>query len=199
MEIEVLHSIAEWLSAFTYPAIFLSFILGGPIVTSSISFAASLGNFNIGIVFLIALLAEPTGDSFYYAVGRWGGRHVVTWFAKQFKLGHRLEQFETLVKNHTTKTIVVSKMTPLAPAPILMAAGIVKIPYRTFISTCLLVTVPQASVFVGIGYFFGSAYTHVANSLELGALVIVAGFITTYFTYYGYKKLNAVISKRFRD
>jgi membrane protein DedA with SNARE-associated domain len=174
-----------------YPLIFIGFIMGGPLVTTGVSFAASIGYFNIYAIIVLSLIAEPTGDSIYYWIGRFGRRTFIARLATRDSFAARLNTLESLVRTHMVKTIVISKLTPLAPAPSLMAAGIAKIPYRKFIGTCFMVTLPQTFVYVGIGYFFGSAYARVAQTVENGVLLFAFALIATYGIYHAYQKVVA--------
>ena len=54
----------------SYLFIFIVMVIEGPIITTAASFAASLGYFNIGIIFLLSLLGDLVGDGLHYIIGR---------------------------------------------------------------------------------------------------------------------------------
>lgn len=173
------------LELYGYIALFPLAVLEGPIITVIAGFLVSLGVMNPFIVYGIIVLGDVLGDGFWYLVGRHGGnwqlvKRIEDWF------GVHEDGVEAARKNflsHRYKMMMASKLAWGLGSAGLVAAGRVGVPYLTFATTCLVVTMTQAAFFLGLGYFFGEAYEQIAVYLDhvaaagfaLGAMGIIFG------------------------
>ncbi len=168
-----------------YILLFPIAIMEGPIVSVIAGFLVSLGIFNLFIVYAIIVVGDILGDAFWYLLGRYGGHWKYTQPIKNFfKLTpERIEQTRERFHTHRYKMMMASKLIHGVGSAGLFTAGLVRVPYMTFASTCLVVTLAQAAFFVGLGYFFGEAYEVIGRYLDyfaaaglvVGCVGIVAG------------------------
>lgn len=168
-----------------YILLFPIAVMEGPIVSVIAGFLVSLGIFNLVIVYAIIVVGDILGDAFWYLLGRYGGHWKYTQPIKNFfKLTpERIEQTRERFHTHRYKMMMASKLIHGVGSAGLFTAGLVRVPYMTFASTCLVVTLAQAAFFVGLGYFFGEAYEVIGQYLDyfaaagliVGCVGIVAG------------------------
>lgn len=152
-------------------------IIEGPVATLIAGFLASLGYFNLVIVYIIAFVGDVAGDLIYYAVGRWGSRKII---ARGSFLGINLEnarKLESHFKDHAGKTLLFGKWTHSIGGAILIAGGMAKVPIKKFILFNSIGSIPKVLVFLLLGYYFGSAYGKINEYFGYASLAILIGII----------------------
>lgn len=170
-----------------YVLLFLLTIIEGPLVAMVAGLFASLGFFNLILAYLVILAGDLVSDSLYYSIGFWGREKVIKKYGRFILLDQtKLHKFETLVRYHSVKVLVIGKLTHFAGVPVLLAAGLVRIPYRKFIWYDMLATLPKSLIFLLLGFYFGSLTGTISHYLEYGTLitggllaVIFAGYLLT--------------------
>lgn len=156
-----------------YILLFPIAVMEGPIVSVIAGFLASLGIFNLFVVYTIIVVGDILGDAFWYLLGRFGGNWRYTQpIKKLFKLTpERIESTKHKFQTHRYKMMMASKLIHGVGSAGLFTAGLVRVPYPMFAVTCLVVTLVQAALFVGLGYFFGEAYEVIGQYLDYFAAV----------------------------
>ncbi len=148
-------------------------IIEGPIVTLVAALMASLGVFNIWIVFLLSVLGDMLGDVIFYGIGRWKGMMFVQKFGRHIGITKALVlKMEKYFKNHGGKTIVIVKSTTGLCWATFVAAGIVKMPFRKFVTYSILGGLVWSSFLVVMGYFFGYLYEQIADYINYAGWII---------------------------
>lgn len=163
-----------------YILLFPIAIMEGPIITVISGFLVSLGIFNVFIVYGIIVLGDVLGDAFWYLLGRFGGNWRYTEPIKRFfKLTpERIEATRERFATHRYKMMMASKLLWGVGSAGLFTAGMVRIPYISFATTCLVVTMAQAAFFLTVGYYFGEAYEIIGQYLDyFASITLVVGCI----------------------
>ena len=159
-------------------------VLEGPIITAAASFAAALGFFNIGIVFLLAILGDLVADFTYYLIGYFSRIAVVEKYGHRFGMSRaRMEKLETLLKHHPGKTILVLKLIPGIATPGLMMVGVSHMSPRKFTAICMSIILPKVVLFMALGYFFGRTYDAISKYVQNAEYFIVFSIIATVCIY----------------
>jgi membrane protein DedA with SNARE-associated domain len=159
-------------------------------ISSEITFGfagvlAYQGHLNLVLVIIIGSLAELAGSYASYAVGRIGGKPLVS------KLGHYVlvteadvDRAERFLAGRGAWAVPVGRMLPFIRAFTSIVGGLVRIPAARFGVLSLIGTVIYATVLSVIGYGLGSAWQKVNHGLTIAgyalfAVVVVAivGFI----------------------
>lgn len=187
----------EWVVHHGYILMFVAMLIEGPIITSAAAFAVALGYFDLTAVFFLSLAGDLVADLIYYAIGYVGRKGLAErWGHKVGLTTARMEHMERLLTQHTVKTIVVLKLTPVLPTPGLMLTGAMRIPVKKFTIICLLITLPKTIIFMLLGYYSGYLF-HSSSSLVrhadwvlfgIGALLVLASIVNN--------KLSAKIGKK---
>jgi membrane protein DedA with SNARE-associated domain len=148
-------------------------IVEGPIVTVIAAYLASLGYLNILAVFAAVVVADLVGDGILYALGRFGHRVILKkWGPRLHVDPSRLAEIEAHFRSRGGRTLIIGKLTHAVGFVILFAAGVSRMPFRSFILYNLLGTLPKSLFFAAIGYTIGYAYNEI-ESYILRASVIV--------------------------
>lgn len=171
-----LEDIAGLLQAYGYLLLFPVAIMEGPIVTVIAGFLVSLGVFNPLIVYAVVVLGDVLGDAFWYTLGRIGGNWRITRAIKRlFKISEAdITYARRLFETHRYKMMTLSKLAWGLGSAGLLAAGLARVPYSLFFTTCVLITLGQAAFFLGMGVLFGETYSQIAVYLDhFGSLMLI--------------------------
>ncbi|MFA5894130.1 MAG: DedA family protein [Candidatus Margulisiibacteriota bacterium] len=180
-----------------YGLLFLLTVIEGPLVAMIAGLLASLGFFNLALAYLVIIAGDLVSDSLYYSIGFWGREKSIKKYGRFLLLDQtKLHKFETLVRYHSGKVLILGKLTHFAGVPILLAAGLVKIPYRKFIWYDTLATLPKSLAFLLLGYYFGGLTGTINRYLEYGTL-ITGGLLAIIFA--GYLFAGKYLEKKLSD
>ncbi|KKU80956.1 MAG: hypothetical protein UY08_C0005G0013 [Candidatus Gottesmanbacteria bacterium GW2011_GWA1_47_8] len=117
---------------------------------------ASLGSLNIGIVWLLLVIAAIAGDTVNYWIGYFFGQKIVDnpkiTFINQDHI-HKTEQF---YKKYGGKTIILARFVPIVRTFAPFVAGVGTMDYKKFIAYNIIGGTLWVSVFTMLGYLFGN-------------------------------------------
>ena len=200
MPASVFATILAWVLASGYLIIFVAIIIGGPIFISAAAFAAALGYLNIYIIFSLAFFGEMAVDWALYLIGRISRVSVVERFGHHFGLtGQRILKLEKMVCEHSWKTLLVIKYSPIMPVPGFIATGAAQLPFKNFFYILFVLSLPKAIFFTVAGYYFGRAYDSFAKYFYYGQYLMVAVVILFIIFNYLLTKLSKRIFRKELD
>lgn len=178
-----LDKIVYLLEYYRYLLLFPIATFEGPIISVISGFLASKGYFSLAGVCIVVIIADLTGDTIYYAIGRYGGRAFIRKWGKYFGINdEKIFGIENHFKDHAGKTLLFSK-TQAIGSVILASAGLSKMPYKKFIWFNLLGTAVKSTLLVFIGFYFGRLYNSLNTYLNYAALVffIIGAIVVRHF------------------
>jgi membrane protein DedA with SNARE-associated domain len=176
------------LQQYGYFVLFPLAIIEGPIVTIIGGLFVATGIFNPFIVYAIAVAGDIVGDSFWYAIGRYGGGPITRFIERVFGIQQAtIQKAKERMERHRFKTTMLFKFSQGIGFAGFIAAGIVRVSYPLFVLACLIVTLVQAAVFLYIGIAFGSAYHQIGQYFDYVAegviAIAVVGLLVWYLRY----------------
>ncbi|MDP2945841.1 MAG: hypothetical protein Q8N61_00080 [bacterium] len=166
------------LTKYGYFILFPLAAIEGPIVSLVVGFLIYLGYLKFLPAYAILLLGDLIPDTVYYYIGRFGSERKMI-----EKYGSRLNLIEKLWREHGKKTMFLSKLAYGLSIPFLLSAGLVKMPFKKFISYAFPVTLFQYGVIMAIGYFLGHSYQLAERYIQY-AYVIVAVVLILFIVSY---------------
>lgn len=180
-----IEEITQLLIQYKYFLLLPIVIVEGPIITVIAGFIVSLGFMNLIITYMVVVLGDVGGDIIYYAIGRWGREKFLQRWGKY--IGFPIEKVVPVEKHfekHGAKTLFIGKMAHGIGGILLVAAGLVKMPFLKFVSANFFATLLKSLVLLLLGYFFGQAMDNInsifgfigALSLGIGIIVIIIFF-----------------------
>lgn len=179
------------ISQYGYLILFPLAVIEGPISTIIAGLFVSMGLLNPFIVYVIMITGDIVGDTLCYSVGRWGGKPFFDTIGPYLGVTDtNKEKAKIYFDVHGKKTIVLSKIIHGIGITGLFVAGSLRISYKKYITTCFLITLVQAALFLSIGILFGRAYIQLNKYLNYfsSTTIIISAFIVVFI----------VISKRFK-
>ncbi len=179
--------ILRWLLAYGYPLMFAGMALEGPMVTAASAFAASLGYFNLGVVFLLSIAGDVLPDMAYYALGYYGHQSVVRRLCRFFKIPEeKLDRARAFLGRHQIKGLMLFKYAPFLAITGLVLTGTNKMPFKKFVLMDTLIGIPNTLLFVSIGYLAGRAFESAVKTAvraEQAAALLVVMALVLYWAY----------------
>ena len=192
----IFQSILSFIHTNGYIIIFIGMIIEGPIVITVSAFAASLGYFNIFIVFLLAIIGDLIGDFLHFMIGKFLGKKIIERHGKKAGLNKKIINFlERSFKKHLIKIMMFLKLVPPFTSIGLLLIGSSKIKIRKFIITSLLTTLPMVIFYTTLGYFLGALSNKILRYIRLGEYTLFFGLISIIIVYIIVKKIAKKVQK----
>jgi membrane-associated protein len=184
--------LALWLIVFVASA-------GAPISGSLALFAsgafASLGDFNVFILFPTALSAAVMGDNLTYFIGFRVGAPILEWIGRQKRFRwmtpEAIERGRAYFRERTGLAIFITRfLLVVLGGPINLLAGTERYPYRKFLfwdasGQALGVIIP-----VGLGFIFAESWEEVAGVFGAFSSLVLTALIALILTVYLLRKIR---------
>ena len=177
------------LQQYGYPVLWLIVFvaaIGIPVSGSLLLFAsgafAALGDFNIFILFPIAVSAAVMGDNVCYFIGRRVGTPLFYWLEhqKRFRFIHfitpeMLERGREAFRRRAAWSIFATRFLIVAlGGPVNLVAGLEQYPYPRFLLWDVLGQILGAIIPLGLGYIFAQSWEEVASIFGAVSSLILA-------------------------
>jgi membrane protein DedA with SNARE-associated domain len=166
------------LGRWTYFVLFLLVAIEGPIAILVASAAASAGLMRPALVFVAAALGNLTADSGWYMLGYLGKTEWIQAVGR--RLGIRPSLIEHLKNNmirHATRVLFMAKITVSFVIPSLIAAGLLRIPWRRWFPYFVFAEALWTGSLVLIGYYTTEALKRVEQGVEYAVLGVSLAFV----------------------
>lgn len=166
------------LGRWTYFVLFLLVAIEGPIAILLASAAASAGLMRPALVFVAAALGNLTADSGWYMLGYLGKTEWIQAVGR--RLGIRPSLIEHLKNNmirHATRVLFMAKITVSFVIPSLIAAGLLRIPWRRWFPYFVFAEALWTGSLVLIGYYTTEALKRVEQGVEYAVLGVSLAFV----------------------
>jgi membrane protein DedA with SNARE-associated domain len=166
------------LGFWTYIILALLVAVEGPIATLLGAAAASAGLMRPMPVFFAAAAGNLTADSLWYTLGYMGKTEWILHFGR--RLGLRESLIDHLKQNmlaHATKVLFLAKLTVSFVIPSLIAAGLLRIPWRRWFPALIVAETIWTGSLVLIGYYTTEALKRVERGVEYAVLAASIAFV----------------------
>lgn len=195
----------SWLQLYGYPVLAIcvfSASVGIPLPVSLMLLAAgafaALGDFNLGLLLLIAVVASTAGDSTGYCIGRFGGAKLLPWVARQKQvrlLSPRvldgLARSRLYFQKRGGWAIFLSRFLFSAlGGTINLVAGAELYPYPRFLLLDCSGEFLGAIIPLVLGYAFGASWEEVGDILGAASALVLALLLAIYLAYLLVKMLQ---------
>lgn len=185
----------EWLIhlSTSYPyAVYASVVVlacaEGPFLSILFGVLIRLGFFSIIPIYSALMIGDLIGDVLWYYLGRRFGHRFVGRHGHYFGITEdRIAKVTDIFHRHKDTILFMSKITNgLGFALVtLFTAGMVRIPFRRYMSINLIAQFVWTSMLLGTGYFFSHLYTTAEGVLS--KMSVIAGAVCIVFIFLGCK------------
>ena len=123
----LIDTITPFLYEHRYIFAFLGALFEGTNIMLLAGFLYKLGIFKFWNVLAVLFVGYIINGYFWYALGYWGGRRILEkWGPRLFLTKQRLRKLENYYKKHTTKALIITRVTYGVSSYVFIIAGIFK-------------------------------------------------------------------------
>jgi len=192
----IIQSLLSFIKLHGYLLIFIGTIFEGPVITTLSSFAASLGYFNVFIIFLISVAGDLIGDTLHFVFGRYLGKKVIIKHRENTNRNDSWLLLEKNFKEHLGKVMIFLKLIPPTTSiGLILIGSSQKVKFKKFILKSLLITAPLSLFYTLLGFFFGSVSNSILRYMRLSQYVIFFLLLSGVIVYLLMKKIKTKIEK----
>jgi membrane protein DedA with SNARE-associated domain len=191
-------SVVAFVGASRYILLFLSTILGSPVVMIAAGYLVHLHHLDFWAAYGTIVAADIIGDIGWYWAGYFGARPFLERFGPRFGItSHAIDRLERLFHRYHERILVGSKLTMGFGFAIgvLAVAGMLRLPFWRYLIVNLSGELLWALIPIGIGYYFGNLSELLPPPFRL-AFVLVGLVIVILAARYALKK---AVSKEWAD
>jgi membrane protein DedA with SNARE-associated domain len=180
------------LSLWGYPIMLALMILEGPIVTIVAAFLASLGYFNVFIVFGLSVAGDVIGDVILYYIGYLGGQKILPKAESFLKISQStVEKLKQKFHKNSGRIIFYVKSTTGLSYITFITAGTLKMRLSKFVTFSILGGLVWSLFLVISGYFFGYAADKISGYIKYAGAIIIFAVVIFFIGLTLYKKRQA--------
>lgn len=171
-------SLDYWLNlllTYKYFIIFPIAILEGPVLSILCGVLIARSILNPYSTYFLLLLGTIIGDTFYYCLGRFGGRPFIKKWGYLVKINEeKMDQLDHHFHFQAPKrTLFLGKTQPWGSV-ILFAAGMAKMPFIKYILVNTAGSIPKVLIFLLLGFYFNEAYEAIDEYVQLTGIILTA-------------------------
>jgi membrane protein DedA with SNARE-associated domain len=172
---------SEW-GVWSYLVLAALVAVEGPIATLLGAVAASNGLMRPAFVLIAAATGNLTADTLWYLMGRLGKLEWALRIGKRAGISQdRLESLEAAMQKHAARLLFFAKLSLSLIIPSLIAAGLVKVPWRKWFPYVFCGEMIWTGSLVFVGYHATRALTQVEKGIEIigviGSLIFIGVII----------------------
>ena len=147
------------------------FLPGDSLLFAAGALAASTGQLNVLILWLLLCVAAVLGDTVNYAIGKKLGVSIFSDNARVLKTQY-LRKTEAFYEKHGNKTIILARFVPIVRTFAPFVAGVGSMQYRRFITYNVIGGVVWVTLFLTVGYLVGNIPI-IKNNFSLVTILII--------------------------
>ena len=147
------------------------FLPGDSLLFAAGALAASTGQLNVLILWLLLCVAAILGDTVNYAIGKKLGISIFSDNARVLKTQY-LRKTEAFYEKHGNKTIILARFVPIVRTFAPFVAGVGSMQYRRFITYNVIGGVVWVTLFLTVGYLIGNIPI-IKNNFSLVTILII--------------------------
>ncbi len=166
------------LGYWTYLVLAVLVAIEGPVATLLGAAAASAGLMRPGLVFIAAATGNLTADTLWYSLGYAGN------LGRAMRIGRRLGmrpeilvRLEQGMQKHAARILFMAKLTVSFMIPSLIAAGLVKVPWKRWFPALFAGEMLWTGALVLIGFYATEAIKRVEQGIEYLILALSVVFV----------------------
>ena len=131
-------------------------LLPGDSVIFAVGALAATGSLNIGVLFLILIVAAVLGDNVNYLIGKHLGRKIVEYEKIKLIKEEHLQKADAFIGRHGSQAIFLARFMPIIRTIVPFVIGMGKYDYKKFLKANAIGGLVWVSLFLGIGFTLGN-------------------------------------------
>ena len=176
----IIPPLLAFVAHYRYATLFSVALFEGTATTIGAGILISLGHLSFWPTLGVIVFGDLIADTVLYLIGRFG-REIARRLPFFRRNEHHLETIERHYHGHTFRTLLLGKLSYGLSGASLVAAGGAKLPYQKFIPRVAILDAAKASLFLGIGWYFGKSALGIRHYLPYYTLAVVIIILIAYF------------------
>ncbi len=125
--------------------------------------------------FASCLIGALLGDSLMYLIGYHFGHNLLREHPKfaKFLRADRENRFEEAVERHGFKVMLLSRFMVGVRGPVYLAAGVIRMPFRSFLLFDFLCATLVVGTFFSLSYVYGEPIARMMRNIELTLTMVI--------------------------
>ena len=151
-------------------------IIEGPVLAMACGFLLNLGLLSFIPIYLVLMGADLIGDVMWYCIGYYGNKKLVNSLGKYFGLTEKsYAAIEKAYQKYHDWILIISKITMGLGFPfvILTMAGVVKVPFKRYITLNIVGQLVWTGALLAIGYYLGNFYLKVNKGFNAVSFIVI--------------------------
>jgi membrane protein DedA with SNARE-associated domain len=169
-----LPEIGRW----NYLILSLLVVIEGPIATILGAAAASAGLMRVSLVFISAATGNLVADTLWYSLGRSGRIETALRIGRiiGIKRAH-VDRLTSVIKKHGVKILFLAKLTAGFMIPTLIAAGLVRLPWKRWFPVLILGEMIWTGTLTVIGFYTTETIKNLSEGISFMILIFSIVFM----------------------
>ncbi len=169
-----LPEIGRW----NYLILSLLVVIEGPIATILGAAAASAGLLRVSLVFISAATGNLAADTLWYSLGRSGRIETALRIGRiiGIKRAH-VDRLTSVIKKHGVKILFLAKLTAGFMIPTLIAAGLVRLPWKRWFPVLIMGEMIWTGTLTVIGFYTTETIKNLSEGISLMILIFSIVFM----------------------
>lgn len=183
----------EFLSQYGYWIMLPLMIVEGPAATLVAAVLASLGAFNIWVVFILSVIGDIIGDIVLYGFGHYSNVPFIHKFKDRIGITEvRIQKIEEKFNQSGEKIIFFVKATTGLKAITFVAAGVARMQFKKFVIYTTLGGIVWSGLLSALGYLYGYLWQEIAQYIKWVGILIATIIVLTILIVYIRNKRSAI-------
>lgn len=169
---DIINTITPFLYQHRYIFAFLGALFEGTNIMLLGGFLYKLGLFKFWNILAVLIVGYMINGYVWYAIGRFSGEKILNKWGYRFLGEERMKKLENYYKKHTTRALIITRITYGISMYVFIIAGIFRTKAKQFFWCNLVATVIWVLMMFGVGYVFGTSYELLSKVIK-----VIAGWL----------------------
>ena len=180
-----MNPIVALLIQYKYLLLFPLVVIEGPVVALVAGFLVFLGHLSFWPTLAILVIGDLTSDAIYYTIGRFGNQQRLV---KKYGSG-----LNSVWQEHPKKMMFFGKFAYGVSVPIIVSAGVAKVPVGKFFLYALPATIFQYGGLLVISHYLGQSYQQAEKYIFYVGIVVVLILIPILIHFWRYAREQVTV------
>jgi len=181
MEIVSTNSVFNLLYTHRYIFAFLGAVFEGTFIMILAGVLYKFGYFKFWALTTVLISGYFINGLIFYLIGKYGGNKILEKWGKRAHLTKNLiEKLEEYFKNHSAKTLFITRITYGFSMWAFIIAGSFKMKFKKFFIVSIIAAIVWVTILLGLGYIFGVSYRAlgvITKTITVGLGIVFFAFI----------------------
>ena len=154
-----------------------------------------IGGLNFWLTFLTAVAADVLGTTILFSVFYFFEHYIMEKISKWKGINEKLNRIKESILRRGQWGIFLGRMMPYIRGYVSVAAGILNIPYKTFLPMAVLPAIIWTGGYVTLGHFLGTKWERVAEFIHAYQWILFVAIVVGVGVYFYWRRRKKQVSR----